>query len=57
MVWRHWKGDVAAALVGLLLSVVVSYVLGAAALAVSATFRCEDQCQMDRIYGTEPGRR
>ena len=56
MAWTHWRGDLAAALVGLLLSVVLPYALGAAALAVSATFRCEDQCQMDRIYGTESGR-
>ena len=57
MAWQHWRGDLAAALVGLLLSIVGPYVLGAAAVAVSATFRCEDQCQMDRIYRTEPGRR
>lgn len=57
MLWQRWRGDLGAALIGLLLSIVGPYFFGAAALAVSAAFRCEDQCQMDRIYSAEPGRR
>ena len=50
--WHHWRGDIAAAIIGLLCSPVLLYALGAVAVAASATLRCEDQCEMDRLYST-----
>ncbi|MGI3902468.1 MAG: hypothetical protein ACRYGP_16930 [Janthinobacterium lividum] len=56
MAWHHWKGDIAAAIIGLLLTPIVLYAIGATAFATSTTFRCEDQCKMDRFYAAQAKR-
>ena len=56
IMWTQWKGDAMAVCAGLALSVIVPYLVGAVLVLVSSTLRCEDQCQMDRIYGVSSDR-